>query len=154
MPKMRAVQVSRAGGPFEIVEREIPQPGPREVREGVVGFLLKSVALISLVAGPIALLILFQLQFLAYHSPWITWWQRVAVVLDLVLLWLLWPPIARGDTALLTWNDLRRGRVAAWLPVSLLPLLLVVQGRMVEGPIPVRDKHTHVIPRCKLNPFT
>ena len=32
MPSMRAVQVSRPGGPFEIVEREIPQPGPREVR--------------------------------------------------------------------------------------------------------------------------
>ena len=32
MPKMRAVQVSRAGGPFEMVEREIPQPGPRQVR--------------------------------------------------------------------------------------------------------------------------
>ncbi len=27
MPKMRAVQVSRAGGPLEIVEREIPEPG-------------------------------------------------------------------------------------------------------------------------------
>ena len=32
MPKMRVVQVSRPGGPFEMVEREIPQPGPREVR--------------------------------------------------------------------------------------------------------------------------
>jgi D-arabinose 1-dehydrogenase-like Zn-dependent alcohol dehydrogenase len=32
MTKMRAVQVSRAGGPFEIVEREIPQPGPGQVR--------------------------------------------------------------------------------------------------------------------------
>ncbi len=30
--KMRAVQVSRPGGPFEMVEREIPQPGPRQVR--------------------------------------------------------------------------------------------------------------------------
>src|SRR5215831_2234814 len=99
--------------------------GPREVREGVVGFLLKSVALISLVAGPVALLILFQLQFLPYHSPSITWWQRIAVVLDLVLLWLLWPPIARGETALLTWDGLARARVAAWLPPSLQPLLLV-----------------------------
>jgi uncharacterized protein YjbI with pentapeptide repeats len=98
--------------------------GPREIREGVVGFLLKSVALISLVAGPIALLILFQLQFLPFHNPWITWWQRIAVALDLILLWLLWPPIARGDTALLTWNDLGRVRVAVWLPASLLPLLL------------------------------
>ena len=32
MPKMRVVQVSRPGGSFEMVEREIPQPGPREVR--------------------------------------------------------------------------------------------------------------------------
>ena len=89
--------------------------GPREVREGIVGSLLKSVTGVSLVAGPIALLILFQLQFLAYHSAWITWWQRIAVVLDLVLLWLLWPPIARGETILLTWNDLGRAKVRAWL---------------------------------------
>ena len=32
MPKMRAVQVSKPGGPFEMVEREIPEPGPRQVR--------------------------------------------------------------------------------------------------------------------------
>ncbi len=29
---MKAVQISKAGGDFELVEREIPQPGPREVR--------------------------------------------------------------------------------------------------------------------------
>jgi D-arabinose 1-dehydrogenase-like Zn-dependent alcohol dehydrogenase len=32
MAKMRAVQVGKAKGPFELVEREIPQPGPGEVR--------------------------------------------------------------------------------------------------------------------------
>jgi len=32
MAKMRVVQVSKAKGPFEIVEREIPQPGPGDVR--------------------------------------------------------------------------------------------------------------------------
>ena len=32
MPKMRAVQVSRPGGPLELVEREIPEPGPGNVR--------------------------------------------------------------------------------------------------------------------------
>jgi D-arabinose 1-dehydrogenase-like Zn-dependent alcohol dehydrogenase len=32
MAKMRAVQVPSAGGPFEIVEREIPDPGPGTVR--------------------------------------------------------------------------------------------------------------------------
>jgi uncharacterized protein YjbI with pentapeptide repeats len=98
--------------------------GPREVREGIVGFLLKLVAWISLIAGPILLLVLFQLKFLPYHNEWITWCQRIAVLLDLVLLWLLWPPIACGTTSL-TWGNLRRSRVVAWLPVSLLPLLLV-----------------------------
>ena len=32
MAKMKAVQVSRAGGPFEVVERDVPSPGPGEVR--------------------------------------------------------------------------------------------------------------------------
>ncbi|HEX4440735.1 MAG TPA: alcohol dehydrogenase catalytic domain-containing protein, partial [Thermoanaerobaculia bacterium] len=32
MPKMRAVQVSRAGGPLEMVEKEIPSPPPGYVR--------------------------------------------------------------------------------------------------------------------------
>ena len=32
MAKMRAVQVSKAKGPFELVEREIPTPGPGDVR--------------------------------------------------------------------------------------------------------------------------
>src|SRR6202163_4620716 len=32
MPKMKAVQVSKPGGDFELVEREIPEPGPKQVR--------------------------------------------------------------------------------------------------------------------------
>lgn len=32
MAKMRAVQVARAGGPLELVEKEIPTPGPGQVR--------------------------------------------------------------------------------------------------------------------------
>lgn len=32
MAKMRAVQVVRAKGPFEVIERDIPEPGPSEVR--------------------------------------------------------------------------------------------------------------------------
>jgi D-arabinose 1-dehydrogenase-like Zn-dependent alcohol dehydrogenase len=32
MPKMKAAQIAKANGPFEIVEREIPEPGPRQVR--------------------------------------------------------------------------------------------------------------------------
>ena len=32
MPKMKAVQVPKPGGDFEFVERQIPEPGPRQVR--------------------------------------------------------------------------------------------------------------------------
>jgi uncharacterized protein YjbI with pentapeptide repeats len=115
--------------------------GPREVRTGAVGFLLRQVAQISLVAGPIALLVLFQLQFLPHHSPSITWWQRIALVLDLLLLWLLWPPIARGETSLLAWRDFTRVKVLAWIVASTLPVLLVCTiatfpGEWLEDHIP------------------
>jgi D-arabinose 1-dehydrogenase-like Zn-dependent alcohol dehydrogenase len=33
MPKMRVVQIPRPKGPFEIVEREIPEPTPGSVRK-------------------------------------------------------------------------------------------------------------------------
>ena len=32
MPKMRVIQIAKKGGPFELVERELPQPGRGEVR--------------------------------------------------------------------------------------------------------------------------
>ncbi|GAC1522235.1 MAG: hypothetical protein NVS3B10_22630 [Polyangiales bacterium] len=32
MATMKAVQISKANGPFEVVEREIPEPGPGELR--------------------------------------------------------------------------------------------------------------------------
>src|SRR5579863_9256526 len=30
--KMRAIQISKPGGPLELVERDLPQPGPGQVR--------------------------------------------------------------------------------------------------------------------------
>jgi hypothetical protein len=68
--------------------------GPQEVRDGVMGVLLWLIALISLVLAPVALLVFFELQFLPYHHEWITWWQRLAVGIDLLLIWLFWPAIA------------------------------------------------------------
>jgi D-arabinose 1-dehydrogenase-like Zn-dependent alcohol dehydrogenase len=32
MSRMRVVQISKANGPFELIERDIPAPGPRQVR--------------------------------------------------------------------------------------------------------------------------
>jgi hypothetical protein len=85
--------------------------GPPEARTGIIGSLLWLIIAISFVASPIALLILFQLQFLPYHSGWITWWHRIALVSDLVLLWILWPRVARGENRGLGCGDFIRVKV-------------------------------------------
>ena len=71
--------------------------GPGEIRNSSMGAMLWLIAIISLVIGPVCLLVFFELQFLPYHSEALTWWQRVAVGLDLVLMWMFWPRIALLD---------------------------------------------------------
>jgi uncharacterized protein YjbI with pentapeptide repeats len=53
---------------------------------------------ITLLLAPLALLLEFQLQFLAYHDVATTYVHRAAIVADLLIIWLLWPAItdARG----------------------------------------------------------
>jgi uncharacterized protein YjbI with pentapeptide repeats len=99
--------------------------GPREVRQGPLGFLLRLIAWISLVIGPVALLVFFQLQFLPYHDLWITMWQRIAVVIDLLLLWLLWPTVLYGDAPQGGLAPFRIGPGLVLTSVSLVAILLV-----------------------------
>jgi len=67
--------------------------GPPELRTGIFGSMLKLIALTTLVVFPILLLLLLQIQFLPFHDWKITDAQRAALFLDIVLLWLLRPPI-------------------------------------------------------------
>ena len=87
--------------------------------------MLRLIAQISLVAGPLALLVFFLVQFLPYHHEAIAWWQRIAVVIDLALLWALWPSVARGEMAWIGWRDLRRRKVAVVALLSLVPVFFV-----------------------------
>jgi uncharacterized protein YjbI with pentapeptide repeats len=57
------------------------------------GLLLATILWVTLVVAPIALFLLLQVQFLPYHSRWITWTSRIALALDLGLLWWLWRDI-------------------------------------------------------------
>jgi uncharacterized protein YjbI with pentapeptide repeats len=99
--------------------------GPREVRTGIIGTMLRLIAQISLVAGPLGLLVFFLLQFLPYHHEGVTWWHRFAVLADLALLWMLWPSVARGTATWIAWRDFRTGKIAALALASLVPLFLV-----------------------------
>ena len=67
--------------------------GPPELRTGIFGSMLKFIALTTLVVLPILVLLLLQIQFLPFHDVTLTWAQRDALILDVVLLWLLRPPI-------------------------------------------------------------
>jgi len=67
--------------------------GPPELRTGIFGSMLKLIALTTLVVFPILVLLLLQIQFLPFHDVTITNAHRAALFLDIVLLWLLRPPI-------------------------------------------------------------
>jgi hypothetical protein len=67
--------------------------GPHELRTGIFGFMLKLIALTTLAVGPILLLFSLQIQFLPFHDARITWAQRAALFLDIMLLWRVRPPI-------------------------------------------------------------
>jgi hypothetical protein len=98
--------------------------GPNEVAAArLVQWLIAQVSLIFL---PLALLVFFQLQILPYHNEAISWWHRVAVFLDLVLLRMLWFRVTRGEMRLVTWRTIWRFKSRwGWGLISLLSLLLV-----------------------------
>jgi hypothetical protein len=94
--------------------------GPKDIREGGLGVILKLIAWTTLVVGPILLLLLVQIQFLPYHHLWITWTQRGALLLDLALLWALWPAVLASRSEI-EWPRLSRSKTL--LAVSVCAVL-------------------------------
>jgi MFS family permease len=77
---------------------------PRE-RKGWLGWLLKSMAWITLVIAPILILFVFQFSFLPYHSHLVTWTHRFLIAMELAGALVLWPLVldARRD---FKWTEL------------------------------------------------
>jgi uncharacterized protein YjbI with pentapeptide repeats len=71
--------------------------GPRDQRTGFFGFSLRLIAWITLVATPVLILLQAQVTFLPYHREWIVWLQRVAVLIDLALIWYFWIRLRSDD---------------------------------------------------------
>jgi len=65
---------------------------PRE-RDGWLGGLLKAMAWITVAIAPVLILLVFQFQFLPYHSEPVTWALRVLVVIDLAIVLVLWSAV-------------------------------------------------------------
>ena len=81
--------------------------GPPEVRGGFFGFMLIVIALVTLVLLPVLVLLLLQIQFLPFHDTRITWAQRGALFLDVLLLWPLRPPILADLSAEISFRPRR-----------------------------------------------
>jgi uncharacterized protein YjbI with pentapeptide repeats len=69
--------------------------GPDEILKRGLGKTLAVILWVTLAVAPIGLLLLLQIQFLPYHSRWITWTNRIALVGDLGLLLWLWGKVLR-----------------------------------------------------------
>ncbi len=71
---------------------------------GWLGQLLLTIMVwILILVLPPVVLVLLQLGFLPFHDAAILFWQRIAIVMDLVLLWGLWPMIRGTDNRLRSW---------------------------------------------------
>jgi len=89
----------------------------------LIGWLLRLAVWLTLVAGPILLLLFVQVRFVAYHDFWITGLHQGAVLVDLLLLWVLWQRALEyswGTTAELSSSDAKLGRQIIGLVASFM----------------------------------
>ena len=91
---------------------------PRE-RKGWLGLLLLMLAWLTLTVAPILVLLVFQFQFLPYHSYLVTWTLRGLIVLDLIAVLVFWPALRNPDRGVSL-------RVILWSWIPLLPFGLGV----------------------------
>ena len=68
-------------------------------QDPIVRWLLRLLVALSLVGFPLSLLLVFQSEFLPYHSEAVTGWHQLLVVFDTALVVLFWPSIASPDPA-------------------------------------------------------
>lgn len=88
LPKAEAREKLRRSLPSNIFTQFMA--GPSEISGGGFGALLRLMGWITMALAPALLLLFLQIQFLPYHSLWLTWEHRAALATDLALLWWLW----------------------------------------------------------------
>lgn len=85
---------------------------PRE-RTGWLGALLTAMAWFSLAVAPTFVLLVFQFTFLPFHNGYVTWEHRLLILIELVVVFLVWP-LALDPRRELDWKGLYR-RWYSWV---------------------------------------
>lgn len=88
--------------------------GSSREREGLLGWLLRTMAWVTLALAPPLVLLVFELQFLPYHSAAVTWIHRFLIAFDLLAVLLLWAGAVdpRNDV---TWRRILRAPISSSL---------------------------------------
>jgi uncharacterized protein YjbI with pentapeptide repeats len=111
-------------------------------RSGLITFGMRAITWITLALAPAILLLSFQVRFLPYHDPLMTWFHRGFLLIDVILVWGLWPLVLHPSGR---WSDIVReiGRRTTSVPLRIFervknegPDLL---KRLVNGP----NRRTH-----------
>lgn len=115
--------------------------GPSEVRDGLLGWLLQATAWVSLVIGPVFLLLLLQVQFLPYHLALVTWVQRLTLVADVILLWFLWPAVLAGRAEILFLRPWRHPGLAllCLIPIGFAFTAATFPGQLLDAHVGERQ---------------
>jgi len=126
--------------------------GPRGRSEGAVRQSLWVVAWATMTAGPLVVFMTMQYRFLPYQDEAVTWVQRGAVILDLAMLWRLWPGIVadRSEWRLRDWRPRASIGFAAASLASLALLAassfaLTFPGELMDGLKPARLFHKKMV---------
>ena len=111
--------------------------GTDEERTGRTSWFLRAVALLTLVVAPLLLILMIQLQFLAYQSEPVTWLHRIVFLIDLALLWVFWPAIRAGE-----WKHPTRPvltGIGAYCLAFFACLIAAFPGEYADGGLNARD---------------
>src|SRR5215470_18817039 len=81
--------------PYPLVERlaRLP-PVP------IIGVFLTLSVYVPIIIMPVCTLLWLQMRFVPYQQIWITPWHSVLLLLDIAMIWLMWPQAGRISTAL------------------------------------------------------
>jgi hypothetical protein len=121
--------------------------GPTEQRTDFDSFSLKLIAWITLVGVPILILVQGQVTFLPYHRESVVWLQRVAVLVDLALIWHFW---TRIHSINLPSNARMRSR--PWIAgVTASILIILFSACLAIFPGELADEH---LPDIRIIPTT
>ena len=120
---------------------------PGEERKVLFDYLLPLVAWLTIVVGPLFFFLLTQWRFLPYQDEVATWAHRLAVMLDLALLWVLWSRVLQGRHRAV-WPQGRQlifagSTTAVVLALSLF--ILTFPGERIEQLSVVRQFHDRAV---------